>query len=308
MKTCTLKNNLSVFKALGSHTRAEIFTLIQHQPGLNIKQIAQKMNIPVTTLSPHLNILREAGLIRIIDKPLNHGIQKCCFPEDGIDQICIDLISKEQEYAIYSADIPIGHYTDFDVTPTCGIASPTSFIGPLDQPRSFAHPNRYQAKIAWFTTGYLEYILPNFIPQNSLITELSLAFEISSECPRTNNYWPSDITFSLNGHCLGTWISPGDFGDRKGHFCPEWWYPFLNQYGLMKKLTVNSQGTFMDDEKLSDVSTGQLALNDQSVLKFRFSVFPDAPHPGGCTLFGAGFGDYSQNIRLTIGYRSYSME
>lgn len=59
---------------------------------------------------------------------------------------------------------------------------------------------------------------------------------------------------------------------------------FLNQYGLLKKLTITPEGTFLDTEKLSDVSTRQLALTDQSVMKLRFSVLPGAEHPGGCTL------------------------
>jgi len=135
-----------------------------------------------------------------------------------------------------------------------------------------------------------------------VIEELTVSFEISSEAPRFCDVWPSDITFSLNGVILGTWTSPGDYGDRRGKYNPSWWFSFLNQYGLLKKLTITPEGTFLDAEKLSDVSTRQLALTDQSVMKFRFSVLPGAKHPGGCTLFGAGFGDYNQHIRITIGY------
>ena len=52
------------------------------------------------------------------------------------------------------------------------------------------------------------------------------------------------------------------------------------------------------------ISRQPLALTDQSVMKLRFSVLPGAEHPGGCTLFGAGFGDYNQHIRITIGISS----
>ena len=182
------------------------------------------------------------------------------------------------------------------------MATSTSFVGQLDQPRYFIHPVSRQARIVWFTTGYLEYILPNFIPEHSVIEELTVSFEISSEAPRFCDVWPSDITFSLNGVILGTWTSPGDYGNRRGKYNPSWWFSFLNQYGLLKKLTITPEGTFLDAEKLSDVSTRQLALTDQSVMKLRFSVLPGAEHPGGCTLFGAGFGDYNQHIRITIGY------
>lgn len=303
MKTYTLENSLTIFKALGSPVRVKILRLIQEKEGLNIKQIAQSLNMPVTTLSPHLNLLNEAGLIRFVDQPLAHGTQKCCFPDTDLDHLLIDLSLTSSDLQTYITEIPIGHYTDFSVSPTCGIATSSSFVGQLDQPRYFAHPSRYNAKIIWFTTGYLEYVIPNFIPENSLIEQLSLSFEISSEAPNYNDIWPSDITFSLNSVLLGTWTSPGDYGKRRGKCNPDWWFPFLNQYGMLKNLTITPNGTYIDTEKLSDVSTSQLSLTDQSVIKFRFSVLPGADNPRGCTLFGAGFGDHDQHIRVTIKYR-----
>lgn len=304
MPVYTLENGFPLFKALSSQTRIKIFRLIQAEEGLNLKQIAQKLNMPVTTLSPHITLLRECGLITLVDKPMAHGIQKCCFLDTNASHLLLDIADEKHPSLVYSAEIPTGNYSDFNVSPTCGLASSSHFIGQLDEPRYFAHPKHYHARVIWFTTGYVEYALPNFIPKSSLIKELTLSFEISSECPNYNNNWPSDITFSINGIYLGTWTSPGDYGDRRGYLNPDWWYPFLNQYGLLKKLTINHQGTFLDEEKLSDVTIDQLSFTDQSVLKFRFSVLPDSPHPGGCTLFGHGFGDYNQGIQLTIRYRS----
>ena len=63
MKSCSVSDGLAIFKALGSPVRVQILRLIQKKEGLNIKQIAQSLKIPVTTLSPHLNLLAEAGLI-----------------------------------------------------------------------------------------------------------------------------------------------------------------------------------------------------------------------------------------------------
>ena len=296
------KNGLPLFKALGSEIRIKIFRLIQSQEGLNLKQIAQALGMPVTTLSPHITLLKECGLICILDKPMAHGVQKCCFADTDAKQLIIDIPGDEYGSHVYSAEIPVGNFTDFSVAPTCGLATSFSFIGQPDEPRYFGHPSRYHAKIIWFTTGYLEYVLPNFIPGRSKIESLSLSFEISSECPNYNDDWPSDITFSINGTTLGTWISPGDYGSRRGRLNPDWWFSFMNQYGLLKKLTINHQGTFIDKDKLSDVTIDQLAFTDQSVLKFRFSVLPDAAKPNGCTLFGSGFGDYNQGIQVTFSY------
>ena len=38
--------------------------------------------------------------------------------------------------------MPIGAYTRFDVTPTCGLASEDGLIGYLDDPVSFYEPDR----------------------------------------------------------------------------------------------------------------------------------------------------------------------
>ncbi len=47
--------------------------------------------------------------------------------------------------------------------------------------------------------------------------------ELSSEVPGTSADWPSDITLAINGNDVGTWTSPGDFGDKRGVFTPDWW-------------------------------------------------------------------------------------
>ena len=66
MKSCSVSDGLAIFKALGSPVRVQILRLIQKKEGLNIKQIAQSLKIPVTTLSPHLNLLAEAGLLIVL--------------------------------------------------------------------------------------------------------------------------------------------------------------------------------------------------------------------------------------------------
>lgn len=299
-----LENGLPVFQALSSEIRVKALTLISQQNGISPKQIAALLQIPLSTLTPHLHILCDCGLISMTNREDSHSVQKQCRLLNTPDQLMISLNASIPAHSMYKTEISIGSYGSFKVTPTCGLATPTSFIGRLDEPRYFAHPNRLQAEIIWFASGYLEYVLPNFIPLGSTICELSISMEISSEAPRFNDNWPSDITFSLNGTTLGTWTSPGDYGDRPGHLNPNWWYPFLNQYGLLKHLTINRHGTFLDGEPLSSVSTEQLALTDQSVLFFRIAVPENAANVGGCTLFGRSFGDYRQNIQIEISYEN----
>ena len=44
--------------------------------------------------------------------------------------------------------------------------------------------------------------------------------ELSSEVPGTNLDWPSDITLWVNDIIVGTWTSPGDYGDKRGVYTP----------------------------------------------------------------------------------------
>ena len=79
MKSCSVSDGLAIFKALGSPVRVQILRLIQKKEGLNIKQIAQNLKIPVTTLSPHLNLLAEAGLIEFRDESLTRNTEMLLF-------------------------------------------------------------------------------------------------------------------------------------------------------------------------------------------------------------------------------------
>ena len=91
MKSCSVSDGLAIFKALGSPVRVQILRLIQEREGLNIKQIAQNLKIPVTTLSPHLNLLAEAGLIEFRDESLSHGTQKRCYFIKDWDQLLVNM-------------------------------------------------------------------------------------------------------------------------------------------------------------------------------------------------------------------------
>mgnify|MGYP003218150574 CR=1 FL=1 len=117
MKSCSVSDGLAIFKALGSPVRVQILRLIQEREGLNIKQIAQNLKIPVTTLSPHLNLLAEAGLIEFRDESLSHGTQKRCYFIKDWDQLLVNMALYGPDLQTYSAEIGVGHFSDFSVTP-----------------------------------------------------------------------------------------------------------------------------------------------------------------------------------------------
>lgn len=200
----------------------------------------------------------------------------------------------------------IGHYSGYEVYPTCGLASATALIGEVDDIRYFSHPGRYEADILWFTSGYVEYTVPNFVPYGQKIDRITFSFEIGSEAPGANDVWPSDISFILNDKKIALWTSPGDFNDVRGLFSPDWWDPNWNQYGLLKILVINKNGTFIDGLQFSDVTIDEFNLDFQSTIRLKMEVAKDAEHVGGLTLYGKNFGNYNQDINVLINYSPIS--
>ncbi|MNC41481.1 hypothetical protein D3C75_902500 [compost metagenome] len=176
------------------------------------------------------------------------------------------------------------------------MATKEMIIGEFDNPQVFADPKHIDAGIIWFTTGFLEYRIPNYTAGRT-VSEIQISFEIGSEAPYHNNDWPSDIHFSLNGMDIGDWQSPGDIGGIKYSGNPIWWPPHLNQYGFLKLLRINREGSFIDGRKISALTIDQIQDNrEEEPFVLRFSVDPTGENPRGLTLYGQNFGRYDQGI------------
>lgn len=296
----SLDEGLDVFKALGSEVRIEIIKILLENNGMNMNELAGRLNITNGALTSHIKKLEDCGLVAIANESAGHGNQKKC--SVCLDKILIEVNPQEDIRNIYQTDLKIGHYSDYNVYPTCGLASGNAIIGEVDDARYFAHPDRYNADILWFTKGYVEYVVPNFIPFGQKIDQITLSLEIGSEAPGVNDVWPSDISFFINDKKIAVWTSPGDFGNMKGIFTPDWWYPNWNQYGLLKILVINKKGTFIDGLPVSDVSISEFDFDYRSTIKLKMEVEEDAEHVGGLTIFGKAFGNYSQDISVSINY------
>ena len=289
----TLDDGLEIFKALGSEVRIEIIKILLENHGMNMNELAGRLNITNGALTNHIKKLEDCGIVSISNESAGHGNQKKC--SVYLDKILIDIDSQEDFKNVYQTSLKVGHFTDYDVYPTCGIASNTALIGEVDDTRYFAHPGRYEADILWFTRGFVEYIVPNFIPYGQKIDQI-------------NDIWPSDISFKINGKKVATWTSPGDFGTVRGIFTPDWWYPNWNQYGLLKILVINKKGTFIDGLQVSDVTINEFEFDYHSTIKLKLEVEEDAEHVGGLTIFGKSFGNYNQDIDVRINYSPIAAE
>ena len=296
----SLDDGLETFKALGSDTRIQILNILLENEQMSMNQLATELNISNGALTGHVKKLEECGLINISNESAGHGNQKMCSVTQ--DRIIVDIKKPIDYKNVFETEIKVGQDSRHQVWPTCGIATSESVIGEFDDIRYFNHPDRFTANILWFTKGYVEYTIPNLIPSNQRITQLSISAELSSEAPGIDNNWPSDISFYINDTKIGMWTSPGDFGDVHGMFTPQWWPQNWNQYGLLKLLVINDYGTYIDGLKISDVSTLSLHLDYNSDIRLRLAVENDSEHVGGITLYGKSFGNYDQDIRVAINY------
>ena len=296
----SLDDGLETFKALGSDTRIQILNILLENEQMSMNQLATELNISNGALTGHIKKLEECGLINISNESAGHGNQKMCSVTQ--DRIIVDIKKPIDYKNVFETEIKVGQFSRHQVWPTCGIATSESVIGEFDDIRYFNHPDRFTANILWFTKGYVEYTIPNLIPSNQRITQLSISAELSSEAPGIDNNWPSDISFYINDTKIGMWTSPGDFGDVHGMFTPQWWPQNWNQDGLLKLLVINDYGTYIDGLKISDVSTLSLHLDYSSDIRLRLAVENDSEHVGGITLYGKSFGNYDQDIRVAINY------
>jgi predicted transcriptional regulator len=299
MKLDITDQSLPVYEALASGVRLHIIRLLTRE-AMNVKELAEAVGLSSAIMTMHVKKLEKAKLIRTEMSPGKSGIQKVCILNaDKLEVIFPAKLGVVRER--HRLELSVGHYTDFRIQPTCGLATTEKIIGEFDDPRFFWDAERVNANILWFGQGYVEYKIPNFLLSSQMPEELIISMEIASEAPKTNNNWPSDITFSLNGVALGMWTSPGDFGDRRGKFTPAWWPSVVNQYGLLKQLRVNNEGTYMDGVKISDISIREVLIRHKE-WTFRIAVPDDAKHVGGVTLFGKGFGNYNEDIVIELYY------
>jgi predicted transcriptional regulator len=294
-----LRSGLNIFKALSSEIRIEILELLAKNQSLNLNDLANKLNLTNGAITMHIKKLEESGLIEINTAVGKHGIQKICYLNE--EKLMVDLRSKEIDN-LYEVNMKVGHYSNYQALPTCGLATKDSIIGDFDDPRYFADPQRIDSQIIWLAEGFLEYRIPNYLKPNQKFKEIQFSMELSSEAPGYCSNYPSDIYFYINDQELGFWTSPGDFGDTRGTFNPDWWPPHLNQYGMLKLIRVNDDGSFIDGCRISDVTLSDINLDYKSEINFKMAVDDKSKNKRGLTIYGQNFGNYNQDLLARVLY------
>ncbi|MFT6451426.1 MAG: putative transcriptional regulator [Halocynthiibacter sp.] len=289
-----------VLKSLGAPARLAILTLLHENGPLNVNEIAERLKLPQSSTSTHVNALEKVGLIVTESQKARKGSQKVC--RAAHDEIVLSFASSRQvDNDIIEVAMPVGLYSGYDIIAPCGLCSDDGIIGYLDSPDTFLSPDRMRAGLLWFTRGSVDYQFPNnarIVGKD--IRELELILELSSEVPGTSDNWPSDINIAINGTTVAIWTAPGDYGDQRGKYTPDWWKLAGSQYGHLKSFRVTSEGTYVDGVRVSGITLADLKLEDHRSIRVQISVPDGTEHPGGINIFGRGFGNYDQDIVLRL--------
>ena len=297
--------NRDAINALAAPVRLAILKLLRQTGPMNVNMISAALQLPQSTIATNIKVLEAARLIHTEAAKARKGQQKICsVPFDGV-LIRLDGAAPRQRDDLVEVAMPIGLYTGCEVSAPCGLCSTEGIIGLLDVPDFFLDPGRMRASLAWFGRGFVEYKFPN----NARLLEksveaLEFSMEMSSEVPGTNVNWPSDISIWVNGVKVGTWTSPGDFGDKRGTYTPRWWKLAGSQYGRLVTWRISERGSFVDKAQVSKVDIGRLELGKHHSIRLRIGIDDGAKHPGGVNIFGKGFGNYDQDILMRMRLRA----
>lgn len=300
------KESLVVYRALASDSRLSILQQLSQKPA-TATELAKILHLSKTTLSRHLNQLRQAGLIQVKEDSQNADRRQ------KIVSLSVDSIEIVFPSKIYlpfdrvTQKTPIGYYSDFQAEPTCGLASRTKIIGVIDDPRSFTCNDRIRSQLLWFSSGFVSYRLQNPLDSNQHAEMLDISMEICSEYPGSNNEWKSDILFTINDVDVGSWTSPGNFSDVRGVLTPSWWKSNLSQYGNLIHLRINHEDSTVNGKRISGCTLNDLRLHSSPFLTVKIGTKPDSPNQGGLTIFGKYFGNHAQDIVTTLYYSEPSV-
>ena len=285
-------------KAFSSDVRIDILRLLSDK-SLNVNEIAEDLNIPASSAAMHVRVLEDAGLIKCDLVPAVRGSMKLC--ARAVKSIAIVTESAIGAEKVEIINMPIGSYVDYKVNPTCGLAGDKGMIGAEDEPGSFYHPDRGNAGLLWFgKSGFVEYRFPNYSFKKKDAKRIEISMEVCAEDHEFNLNYPSDITLWINEYNVGTWHCPSDYGGRRGVWNPAWWPDKNTQYGMLKTWSVRPDGSFLDNEKVSGITLKDLGIGRENYVSVKIGVSKDSKNAGGMNLFGDGFGDFAQGIRMAV--------
>ena len=143
-----------IARALSVDVRLEILKYLLNR-SVSLSEISKNLNIPISSVSRHIDILEDAGLVVISYQPGLKGHTKFC--AQAVLDVKISLIANKLDSKLKSiiTEMPVGMYSDCKVSAPCGMVGKEANLGQFDDTQIFYSPLRAQAECLWFKSGYV---------------------------------------------------------------------------------------------------------------------------------------------------------
>ena len=164
-----------VSRALSVPDRVKILKCLLLRPK-NLSELSQELDIPLSSVSRHVDALAEAQLIFVNYQPGLKGHTKYCSQMVLSYTVSLDVPRLEESPAReYSVEMPVGLFSHCHIKAPCGMTGKEDKIGAFDDPRTFFLPERIEAECIWFDSGFISYNFPSPLPTEKLsASELSI--------------------------------------------------------------------------------------------------------------------------------------
>ena len=303
-----LKEGLELFRTLGSESRMQIVTLLAANTEMSLSELSAALGVTQGALTTHIRMLEEQDLIDVTVRHTAHGLQKVCSLKDYEVLLNVYPSVEESQTKVYQTEVPIGHYSDYSVNTGCGLVTEKALVGSEDDRRVFSYPERLDAQMLWFHDGFIEYRIPNFLPENNRIVQLTISVEMCCAEQGSEQDLFSDIDYYLNGRKIGSWLaSTQDRNISRGIYTPAWYKSPMRQHGFLKMLVINNAAIYIDGNIIQETGTNWPFLDENGEMRFRIETHSSGEHPGGVALYGKQFGNYNQNIQVIVHYMPEEM-
>lgn len=110
-----------VLRGLASPVRLRILRLLNRQGPKNINQIAEILGLPQSTIVTNVQVLEEAELISTSLGKATKGQQKVCAARYTEIVVNLDPDDPSRENNVVEVEMPLGLYTNSDVSAPCGL-------------------------------------------------------------------------------------------------------------------------------------------------------------------------------------------
>lgn len=290
----------NIFRALASAPRLALLKEVASGP-VRISELRKRLNISNSNLLFHVDILKKAGLVIVEYEPSKKGFAQIVFPMHatkitfelrGIDQL-------QNHPKAFSVNMPVGHYVDIKSNDIVRYLKPDLFIAKSSE---IFMPYHTQAVLVWFSrSGYVIYDFPVNKAEEDEIFMLEFTMEICSEAPFYKNDWKSNIDFYVNDVKIGSYLSYGDYGDRRGKLNADAFPYNATQYGMLVNIKIDETGTYFNGVLSGERNIFDIIKTLSPYGKIRLAVVvpEDADYVGGINIFGKSCGDYPVDIVMT---------